>query len=89
MLLAGNEGWCEAVRDVAARLGLSLDAYCVGVAGADLVDLDGHWTDAYGVQPGGAVIVRPDGFVGWRAEGSEAPSQQRIEAVLRRLLCRS
>jgi len=91
VLLAGNEGesWCrfvEAAQNVAARLGLVLDTYRVGETGADLVDVDGHWAAAYGVQSAGAVIVRPDGFVGWRTQGSESPSQQSLEAVMRRLL---
>lgn len=91
VLLTGNEGenWCETARDAAAQLGLSLDTYRVGETGADLVDVDGYWAAAYGVQPTGAVIVRPDGFVGWRTQGAESPSQQSLETVMRRLLCRS
>jgi hypothetical protein len=91
VLLAGNEGesWCEVARDVAAQLGLSLDVYRVGEDGADLVDVDGHWAAAYGVQSTGAVIVRPDGFVGWRTQGAESPSQQSLEVVMSRLLGRS
>jgi putative polyketide hydroxylase len=91
VLLAGHEGegWCEAARDVAACLGLSLDVYRVGETDADLVDVEGHWAASYGIQPAGAVIVRPDGFVGWRTKRSESPSQQSLEAVMRRLLCLS
>jgi putative polyketide hydroxylase len=89
VLLAGNDGeqWCEAVRGAAARLGLRLDAYRVGIEGADLVDVDRCWADAYGVSPGGAVIVRPDGFVGWRARSLEDTSQEEMERVMKRLLC--
>jgi putative polyketide hydroxylase len=89
VLLAGNEGqgWCEAARAASARLGLGLDVSRVGGADADLVDADGRWAATYGVEAGGAVIVRPDGFVGWRTKGAESPSPQRIEAVLRHLLC--
>jgi putative polyketide hydroxylase len=89
VLLTGAEGqgWCELARAASARLGLGLDVYRIGGVGADLVDVDGRWADAYGIQPSGAVIVRPDGFVGWRTQGAENSSPQRIEAVLRRLLC--
>ncbi len=41
----------------------------VGPAGttADLVDVDGAWPRAYGIAGDGAVLVRPDGHVAWRA----------------------
>lgn len=41
----------------------------VGPAGsdADLFDLDGAWPRRYGVASEGAVLVRPDGHVSWRA----------------------
>jgi 2-polyprenyl-6-methoxyphenol hydroxylase-like FAD-dependent oxidoreductase len=71
VLLAGPEGaaWPEAARSVAGRLqGLELDTYVVG---GDLSDLDGRFCAAYGVTPKGASLVRPDGFVVWRAV--EAP----------------
>jgi putative polyketide hydroxylase len=89
VLLAGNDGklWCEAARRAAAQLKLDLNTYRVGVEGADLVDVDGRWADAYGVLPDGAVVVRPDGFVGWRARGFAKVSQDEMEAVMRRLLC--
>ena len=45
--------------------GLELKAYCVG--GADLRLLSASFTDAYGISDSGAVLVRPDGFVTWRA----------------------
>ncbi|BCL80716.1 FAD-binding monooxygenase [Ktedonobacteria bacterium brp13] len=91
VLLTGDKDtdWCETARATAARLGFSLDTYRVGGADADLVDVDGRWATAYGVLPGGAVIVRPDGFVGWRTKRFESPSQDKLEAVMRRLLCDS
>ena len=91
VLLASDEcaEWCEVTRAAAARLGLSLDTYRVGVVSADLVDVDGRWAVAYGVPPGGAVIVRPDGFVGWRTRSFEHLSPDKLEVVMRRLLCYS
>lgn len=60
VLLSGQDGagW----HDAAAALGLT--AYRVGV---DVADLDGRWAQAYGVTASGAVLVRPDGFIAWRA----------------------
>ena len=39
----------------------------VGEAG-DLEAPAGRFEALYGVEPDGAVLVRPDGFVGWRAQ---------------------
>jgi putative polyketide hydroxylase len=40
--------------------------------------------EAYGIGASGAVLVRPDGFVAWRAENS-GPA---LTGVLAALLCR-
>lgn len=37
--------------------------------GVDAVSPDGRAADLYGVEAGGAVLVRPDGHVAWRAQG--------------------
>lgn len=41
----------------------------IGPAGseADLIDLDGTWPHNYGIETEGAVLMRPDGHVSWRA----------------------
>jgi putative polyketide hydroxylase len=41
----------------------------VGTAGqdCDVIDVDSAWGDVYGVGADGAVLVRPDGHVSWRA----------------------
>jgi 2,4-dichlorophenol 6-monooxygenase len=43
--------------------------YHVGAADteADVLDLDGAWSRAYGIDAEGAVLIRPDGHVTWRA----------------------
>jgi hypothetical protein len=44
--------------------------------GQDLIDADGTWHEAYGVETDGAVLVRPDGYVGWRSRsGSSRPAE--------------
>jgi 2-polyprenyl-6-methoxyphenol hydroxylase-like FAD-dependent oxidoreductase len=49
-----------------------LDGVDVHRLGADLVDEDGALARAYGIGPPGASLVRPDGFVAWRAaDGAE------------------
>ena len=83
VLLAGADGaaWRDAALQVANWLGIRLVARRIG-AGGDLVDVDGRWPSAYGVSSSGAVLVRPDGLVCWRAEKSVEHPEQTLEAVL-------
>ncbi|MDJ0346943.1 FAD-dependent monooxygenase [Streptomyces sp. H10-C2] len=68
----------------AGRLGVDLVAYRVGPDG-DLIDPKGDWASRYKVGDDGAVLVRPDGFVGWRAAGA-VPGTADLERALRQLL---
>lgn len=75
VLLAGPAGapWLSAARTVAARLGLDLDLYR---AETDFNAVDGAFCAAYGITPRGAVLVRPDGFVGLRStQDNERPAE--------------
>ncbi|MEV6675005.1 FAD-dependent monooxygenase [Streptomyces sp. NPDC051162] len=96
VLLAGERGaaWVRAGVVAAQRLGLELEALRVaqGSAGGDgvLGDPEGRWTMAYGAGPEGAVLVRPDGFVAWRAHGAEPAGDESgaLTEVLRTVLAR-
>jgi 2-polyprenyl-6-methoxyphenol hydroxylase-like FAD-dependent oxidoreductase len=79
VLLTGPEGepWCAAAREAAAPLGIGLDAQCIAEPG---------FAEAYGLAPGGAVLVRPDGFVCWRSRPGEPASSQTVTAVLSQVL---
>jgi 2-polyprenyl-6-methoxyphenol hydroxylase-like FAD-dependent oxidoreductase len=87
VLLAGAEGdvWCTTALRAAERLRLSLDAYRVG--SDELADPEGRFHDAYGISASGAVIVRPDGFVGWRSRDAAGASEEVTLHALRSLLC--
>jgi putative polyketide hydroxylase len=80
-LLVGPDGaeWTEAAGATAAALGVGLETWRIGV---DLHDRDGRWQDAYGVSRAGAVLVRPDGVVAWRARDlTEHPTRSLEEAL--------
>jgi hypothetical protein len=88
VLLAGGEGgaWDEAARAAAKPLGVALDCHCIGTHAFN--DPEGRFTAAYGISPSGAALVRPDGFVAWRAATlDEAPSRV-LGEVLPALLAR-
>jgi len=48
----------------------------------------GQLPQAYGISPSGAVLVRPDGFVGWRAAEAADAAEQALRLALQTLLCR-
>ena len=62
-LLTGSRGdaWIRAARDVPA-----LAAYVIE---------DGRWPGAAGIPEDGALLVRPDQFVAWRATGQASPGE--------------
>ena len=84
-LLAGAEAqdWCDAARAAAARLGVE-----VRVVQMAAVDPEGSWCRAAGVGDHGALLVRPDGFVAWRARAAEGETETVMEGVLRGVLGR-
>ncbi|MCQ4191802.1 FAD-dependent monooxygenase [Streptomyces parvulus] len=84
-------GWHEAATRLADELRIPLKPYRVGgTPEADLVqeDEEQDWAKAHGVTRGGAVLVRPDGFVAWRSPGPapdpDAMLRQVVKAVLSR-----
>ncbi|MEW9547212.1 FAD-dependent monooxygenase [Nonomuraea sp. NPDC050783] len=84
-LLAGADGagWARAAAGAARARGVPLDAHLIA---------DEPWAKAYGVGSGGAVLVRPDGFIAWRAGGGPAPGTDRQDTlgrVLDRVLSRT
>jgi 2-polyprenyl-6-methoxyphenol hydroxylase-like FAD-dependent oxidoreductase len=89
VLLAGVDGeaWCGAARDAAARLDVDLAVYRLG-AGGDLGDPDGRFSEIYATGAEGAVLVRPDGFIAWRARSASAEPERTLFEVLGKVLSR-
>jgi len=54
----------------------------VHVLGEDFFDPEQSWMEAYGVREGGAVLVRPDGYVGWRTATRPSDPGGALSAVL-------
>jgi hypothetical protein len=85
VLLSGPDGeaWQSAASTVAARLALELDLYR---AGSDFSDEQGAFCQTCGISPQGALLVRPDGFVGWRASAALDRPEQVLTRVFSQLL---
>lgn len=90
LLVAGEDGqaWCEAAEKVAAQNGLPLDAIRVGHCEGDYRDPRSTWTAARGHTPAGAVLVRPDRFIAWRAHGPADDPAAALTTALDHLLAR-
>jgi 2,4-dichlorophenol 6-monooxygenase len=83
LLLAGSRGdaWLEAVPPVRERYGVAVAAHAVG-PGLDLEDADGDWGRLRGCDEGGAILVRPDGFVAMRAQSAGDDPAATLAAAL-------
>ncbi|WP_031485729.1 FAD-dependent oxidoreductase [Streptomyces bicolor] len=92
VLLAGSGGqkWRSAVEKASRNLGVPVEAYLVGTgADHDLVpERDADWAELHGTAEDGAVLVRPDGFVAWRADAAMPDADRVLTNVLQTVLCR-
>jgi hypothetical protein len=76
--------WSEGALRTASELRLPLVALQLGRDG--LEDPAGGFNAAYGLEPAGCLLVRPDGFVAWRARGRDDADRERASAALRDVL---
>ncbi|QBD78634.1 hypothetical protein EPA93_22630 [Ktedonosporobacter rubrisoli] len=87
VLLSGRGGsaWCDAAADVAKSLDIALPIYRVD---SDVVDVEQRFSRIYGISKTGATLVRPDGFIAWRAYEGSPQARQELELVLTQILAR-
>jgi 2-polyprenyl-6-methoxyphenol hydroxylase-like FAD-dependent oxidoreductase len=89
-LLAGPEGraWCDAARAAADRLRVPLDALVIS-ADKQPAGGDADWTATYGIEDAGAVLIRPDGYVGWRRASASSDPSLELAGALEHILGRA
>ena len=90
VLLAAPAGraWCAAATAAPRRIPrLPLRTHLI--SSPDFEDRAGEFAAVYGLTPTGAVLVRPDGFVAWRAKSMIEAPQRNLEHVLDMLRMRS
>ena len=89
-LLSGTQAattWRQAVRNVAGTLRMPISCHMIGPGpDADLRDPADAWPALSEVERTGAVLVRPDGHVAWRAHMLPDAPAEALDAALRRLL---
>jgi len=86
----GAAAWKEAAEKVGKELGgVEIRAYSIGFR-QDWEDVFRCWEDARGVDESGAVLVRPDRFVAWRAdklpEGGAEAAKDKLGDVMKAVL---
>jgi putative polyketide hydroxylase len=77
---AGETAWPAAAWRTRRDLGVFRIGRSPGEG--DVWDLDGTWAAAYGIGASGAVLVRPDGIVGWRSAALPAAPRQALDEAL-------
>ncbi|WP_170994605.1 FAD-dependent oxidoreductase [Streptomyces sp. BPSDS2] len=86
LLTAGPATPWAAAAAAGRELGLALTVRGIGVNG-DYSDTEGTFKERYGLADGGAVLVRPDGMVAWRAESHPRGDVSRtLTGLLRQIL---
>lgn len=87
LLIAGANGhaWVDAAKRLARERGLPVRAVRIGVDG-DLADPSGAWAQISETASGGAVLVRPDGHVGFRANAAARDAVAALDQAFDRIL---
>jgi len=87
VLLSGVQGerWHEAAREISHGAGIAITSYRVGT---DIEDPENRWKEKYGVTDAGAVLVRPDGIIGWRAKSADRSAGEVLERAWSQILAR-
>jgi len=91
-LLTGHSGgpWIKAAEVVGASLGVAINTASIGFR-QDWEDAMNRWQDVREIEESGAILVRPDRFVAWRAARlmpgqSVETCAKKLEEVLRSVL---
>ncbi len=85
-LLTGDDGaaWSDAAGFASKAMGVPISLRRIGTEG----DVDGDWARITGLAPDGALLVRPDDFVAWRADGLPADPERELREALSAILAR-
>ncbi|MFC7340546.1 FAD-dependent oxidoreductase [Saccharopolyspora griseoalba] len=82
-----GQAWADAVGEVGERLGVPIGAVVIG-PGRAVTDLYFDWARAREVEEDGAVLVRPDKHVAWRADRLATDPVATLTDVLTGILSR-
>jgi 2,4-dichlorophenol 6-monooxygenase len=88
-LLTGiaGEAWAEAADKVGRDLNIPIKTVIIG-PGREVTDIYYDWARVREVDEDGALLVRPDKFIGWRSRSLAAAPEQALRDALTALLAR-
>ena len=81
----GGDGWVEAAESLGKEFGITIAVHKIGPR-QEWQDLVGDWANAREIRDSGALLVRPDHHVAWRAEGMVADPEAELRRVLNSIL---
>jgi 2,4-dichlorophenol 6-monooxygenase len=86
-LIAGENGqpWCSAAQRIAAANGVSIQAWRIG-KDCEISDPSGEWQKVRSIDDDGALLVRPDRYVGYRARTAVSNIPGTLEQAVTKLL---
>ncbi len=90
LLVAGEDGgpWCAAARQLAEEAGIPIDVVRISHLDGDLYDPRCDWLRRRQIGSGGAILVRPDRFVAWRATTAVDDPRSELSRALSQVLAR-
>ncbi|KXS10883.1 2,4-dichlorophenol 6-monooxygenase [Gonapodya prolifera JEL478] len=86
--IAGAATWVPAAKAVSAVLCVEVKPAVIG-PGREYLDVYDDWARAREVEESGCVLVRPDGYVGWRSAKKVDGAAKLLESVMRQILDRA
>jgi aklavinone 12-hydroxylase len=87
VLLTDVDGaeWIDAAAKAGDRLGVKVAVHQIG---SGLKDPDNVWHTRYGLEAGGATLVRPDAVIAWRSKTAVANPAHELDEALTAILAR-
>lgn len=82
---ASGQAWQLAANELLKKISFPLKIYRVAKDG-DLIDQENSWHNIYEITESGAVLVRPDGHIAWRAKTTLENPEKIVKETLRLLL---
>ncbi|WP_328805465.1 FAD-dependent monooxygenase [Rhizorhabdus histidinilytica] len=81
----GGEAWVDAAAAASAQFGVPIRVHVIG-PGRPIEDPHGDFARIREVSENGAILVRPDVYVGWRAEAVSADATDRLCSAMATIL---